>query len=310
MFAERYSHGVPPGHFRIDDRHAASPDGHQGRPGENKDSHRSAARARARRHSACRGRETGRSRGSRCSSNASRTRSHQEGQEGSRRGRRRSGSACREGKEEVARVPLGARRRPMRLIVGLGNPGIEYAWTPHNLGFLVVDKLAEQASIRVTRPEAKSYVGRGEIAGHQVVLAKPQTMMNLSGLAVRELLGRTECEPSDVIVICDDIALPWGMIRIRERGSAGGHNGLKSVISALGTLEFSSVRLGVQPDELKGDLKEYVLRQIRRDEEDLVAEEVEQGAEAVKMIVAEGTARAMNHFNRRVPPPGEDEAAG
>jgi PTH1 family peptidyl-tRNA hydrolase len=198
----------------------------------------------------------------------------------------------------------------MRLIVGLGNPGIEYAWTPHNLGFLVVDMLAEQASIRVTRPEAKSYVGRGIIAGHEVVLAKPQTMMNLSGLAVRELVGRAECEPSEVIVICDDFALPWGMIRVRERGSAGGHNGLKSVIGALGTMEFPRVRLGVQPAELQGDLKEYVLRQIRRDEEDLVAEEVEQGAEAVKLIVAEGIARAMNQFNRRVPPPGEDEEAG
>ena len=118
----------------------------------------------------------------------------------------------------------------MRLIVGLGNPGIEYAWTPHNLGFLVVDKLAELAGIRVTRPEAKSYVGLGEIAGHEVALAKPQTMMNLSGLAVRELMGRTGCEPAEVIVICDDIALPWGMIRVRERGTVGGHNGLKSVI--------------------------------------------------------------------------------
>ena len=195
----------------------------------------------------------------------------------------------------------------MRLIVGLGNPGIEYAWTPHNLGFLVVDKLAEQAGIRVTRPESKSYVGLGNIAGHEVVLAKPQTMMNLSGIAVRELLGRSECEPSDVIVVCDDIALPWGMIRIRERGTAGGHNGLKSVIGALGTKEFPRVRLGVQPEEFRGDLKEYVLRQIRRDEEDLVAEEIEQGAEAVKLIVTEGIARAMNRFNRRVPPPGEDE---
>ena len=195
----------------------------------------------------------------------------------------------------------------MRLIVGLGNPGIEYAWTPHNLGFLVVDKLAEQASIRVTRPEAKSLLGRGHLAGHEVVLAKPQTMMNLSGLAVRELVGRAECEPSDVIVVCDDVALPWGMIRVRERGSAGGHNGLKSVIGALGALEFPRVRLGVQPTEPSGDLKEYVLRQIRRDEEDLVAEEVAQGAEAVALIVAEGTQRAMNRFNRRVTP-GEDEA--
>jgi PTH1 family peptidyl-tRNA hydrolase len=196
----------------------------------------------------------------------------------------------------------------MRLIVGLGNPGIEYAWTPHNLGFLVVDKLAEQAGIRVTRPESKSYVGLGKIAGNEVVLAKPQTMMNLSGLAVRELLGRAECEPSDVIVVCDDIALPWSMIRVRERGTAGGHNGLKSVIGQLGTKEFPRVRLGVRPEEFRGDLKEYVLRQIRRDEEDLVAEEIELGAEAVNVIVAEGVARAMNRFNRRVPPPGEDEA--
>ncbi len=195
----------------------------------------------------------------------------------------------------------------MRLIVGLGNPGIEYAWTPHNLGFLVVDMLAEQAGIRVTRPESKSYVGLGSIAGHEVMLAKPQTMMNLSGIAVRELVGRADCQSSEVIVVCDDIALPWGMLRVRERGTAGGHNGLKSVIGALGTKEFPRVRLGVRPEEFRGDLKEYVLRQIRRDEEDVVAEEIEQGTEAVKLILAEGVARAMNRFNRRVPPPGEDE---
>jgi peptidyl-tRNA hydrolase, PTH1 family len=195
----------------------------------------------------------------------------------------------------------------MRLIVGLGNPGIEYAWTPHNLGFLVVDALAEDAGIRVTRPEAKSLVGLGQIAGREVVLAKPQTMMNLSGLAVRELVSRAECEPSDVIVVCDDIALPWGMLRVRERGTAGGHNGLKSVIGAIGTTEFVRVRLGVKPEEMRGDLKEYVLRQIRRDEEDLVAEEIEQGAEAVKVILAEGTQSAMNRFNRRVSPRDDEE---
>jgi len=195
----------------------------------------------------------------------------------------------------------------MRLIVGLGNPGIEYAWTPHNLGFLVVDVLAEDANIRVTRPEAKSLVGLGQIAGHEVVLAKPQTMMNLSGLAVRELVSRAECEPSELIVVCDDVALPWGTLRVRERGTAGGHNGLKSVIGAIGTTEFVRVRLGVKPEELRGDLKEYVLRQIRRDEEDLVAEEIELGAEAVKVILAEGTQAAMNRFNRRVSPTGDEE---
>src|SRR5260370_35836497 len=98
----------------------------------------------------------------------------------------------------------------MHVIVGLGKPGIEYAWTPHNLGFLVVDKLAELASIRVTRPEAKSYVGRGKIAGHEVVLAKPQTMMNLSGLSVHELVVGTECEPSDGVGIWCSIVLPLG----------------------------------------------------------------------------------------------------
>ena len=188
----------------------------------------------------------------------------------------------------------------MRLIVGLGNPGDEYAWTPHNLGFLVVDKLAEDAGIRVTRPESKSFAGVGTIAGCEVVLAKPQTMMNLSGLAVGELARRAECEPSDVIVVCDDFALPWGMIRVRERGSAGGHNGLKSVIGALGTMEFPRVRLGVQPEQFRGDLKEYVLREIRREEQDLVAEEIDLAAEAVKVILTEGTQSAMNRFNRRV----------
>ena len=197
----------------------------------------------------------------------------------------------------------------MRLIVGLGNPGIEYAWTPHNLGFLVVDMLAEQAGIRVERPEAKSLVGLGQIAGRDAVLAKPQTMMNLSGLAVRELLERAECQPSEMIVICDDVALPWGMLRIRERGTAGGHNGLKSVISAVGTMEFVRVRLGVKPEEMRGDLKEYVLRQIRRDEEDAVAEEIDQGVEAVKAILADGTQAAMNRFNRKVSPPDEDNEA-
>ena len=195
----------------------------------------------------------------------------------------------------------------MRLIVGLGNPGIEYAWTPHNLGFLVVDALAEDAGIRVTRPEAKSFVGLGQIAGQEVVLAKPQTMMNLSGLAVKELVSRAECETSDLIVVYDDVALPWGMLRVRERGTAGGHNGLKSVIVALGTTEFTRVRLGVKPEEFRGDLKEYVLRQIRRDEEEMVAEEIEQGAEAVKVILSEGTPSAMNRFNRRVSPEEEEE---
>src|SRR5262245_23010024 len=112
----------------------------------------------------------------------------------------------------------------MHLIVGLGNPGIEYAWTPHNLGFLAVDAIADKANIRVERPEAKSWIGLGKVAGREVTLAKPQTMMNLSGMAVRELLRRLECAPDALIVLSDDVALPWGMLRVRERGTAGGHN--------------------------------------------------------------------------------------
>src|SRR5260370_32573172 len=129
------------------------------------------------------------------------------------------------------------------------------------------------------------------MADTEVGLPKPQRMMKLSGLAVRELVGRAECEPSDVIVVCDDFALPWGMIRVREHGSAGGHNGLKSVISALGTMEFPRVRLGVQPAELKGDLREYLLRQIPRHEENIVARENEQSAEKEKKIREAGTTR-------------------
>ncbi len=193
----------------------------------------------------------------------------------------------------------------MRLIVGLGNPGPEYAWTPHNLGFLVVDQLAERAGIRVERPEAKAYIGRGKLAGQEVLLAKPQTYMNVSGLAVRELLGRFECDPAEMIVIYDDVALPWGMLRIRERGSAGGHNGLRSLIGALGTHEFARVRLGVQPEDPPGDLAAYVLCPMDRGELEIAGEMVAEAAEAVETILAEGAHRAMNRFNRRVPPPGE-----
>ncbi len=191
----------------------------------------------------------------------------------------------------------------MRLIVGLGNPGPQYAWTPHNLGFLTVDRLAEAAGASIERPEAKSYVGRGQLDGQEILLAKPQTHMNLSGLAVRELLDRFECDAQDVIVVFDDVALPWGMIRIRERGSAGGHNGLKSIIGAISTDEFVRIRLGVQPEHPVGDLAAYVLRPMRRAELEIASEMIEQAAEAVETILAEGVPRAMNRFNRRVPPP-------
>jgi peptidyl-tRNA hydrolase, PTH1 family len=195
----------------------------------------------------------------------------------------------------------------MRLIVGLGNPGLQYAWTPHNLGFLALDRIAERAGIRVERPEAKSLVGRGKFAGQEVALAKPQTMMNLSGLAVRDLLSRLECGPEDLTVLYDDVALPWGMLRIRERGTAGGHNGLKSIIGAIGTIEFSRVRMGAQAEHPVSDLAEYVLRPMRKADLEVAAEMTEQAAEAVELIVTQGVTAAMNRFNRRASPEDETE---
>ena len=194
----------------------------------------------------------------------------------------------------------------MRLIVGLGNPGPEYEWTPHNMGFLAVDVLARRAGIRVTRPEATSYIGRGELAGQEVILAKPQTMMNLSGVAVRMLLERYECDPAQMIVISDEVALPWGMLRIRERGSAGGHNGLKSVIGAIGTDEFIRVRLGVRPQKVWGDLADYVLCTMDCTERETAGALVMDAGAAVEMILTEGVGRAMSQFNRRVSPEEED----
>jgi PTH1 family peptidyl-tRNA hydrolase len=196
----------------------------------------------------------------------------------------------------------------MRLIVGLGNPGIEYAWTPHNLGFLALDRLAETGGIRIERPEAKSYIGRGELAGEPVVLAKPQTMMNLSGLAVKELLGRLEIGPASMIVLWDEVMLPWGTVRIGLEGSAGGHNGAKSVIGAVGSREFCRVRMGVQPDHPVSDLAAYVLHPMRRSEMEMAAETVELAAQAVEMILKEGSAKAMNQFNRRNAPPEDAES--
>jgi peptidyl-tRNA hydrolase, PTH1 family len=194
----------------------------------------------------------------------------------------------------------------MRLIVGLGNPGPEYEFTPHNMGFLAVDVLGGRAGIRVTRPEAKSYVGLGSIAGNEVVLAKPQTAMNLSGTAVRMLLERYECKAAEMIVLSDEAALPWGMLRIRERGSAGGHNGLKSIIASVGSNEFIRVRLGVKPEYPLEDMAEYVLHTMRKPEREVAAQMTADAAEAVELILAEGAGKAMAKFNRRVATDEED----
>jgi peptidyl-tRNA hydrolase, PTH1 family len=194
----------------------------------------------------------------------------------------------------------------VKLILGLGNPGPEYEWTPHNLGFIAVEALAARNNIRVTRPEAKSYIGRGMIAGQEVVLAKPQTMMNLSGNALRAMFERYESKPADLIVLSDEVALPWAMIRINERGSAGGHNGLKSIVQVAG-MEFIRVRMGVKPEHPIADLADYVLCPMNKEHREVAQQMASEAAEAVEIILSEGPGKAMTKFNRKVEPePGAD----
>jgi PTH1 family peptidyl-tRNA hydrolase len=188
----------------------------------------------------------------------------------------------------------------MRLIVGLGNPGPEYEWTPHNMGFLAIDALAGRAGIRVTRPEAKSLVGRGMLAGQEVVLAKPQTMMNLSGNAVGMLLERYEADPAEMIVLLDEIDLPWGMLRIRDKGRNSTHNGLKSIVGSIGTDEFIRVRIGVEPERIWSDRKDYLLSPLGRNDRAMGEESVVAAADAVEVVLAEGLDKAMSRFNRKV----------
>ncbi len=195
----------------------------------------------------------------------------------------------------------------MRVIVGLGNPGPEYEWTPHNLGFLAIDALAGRAGIRVTRPESKALVGLGKLAGHDVALAKPQTMMNLSGVSVRMLLERYESGPDDLIVLIDEVDLPWGMLRVRDKGRNSSHNGLQSIVSSLGTDAFIRVRLGCRPEKLWGDRKDYVLREMDREERKIADEMVVEAADAVEMILADGVDKAMSRFNRKVQAAGEGD---
>lgn len=209
------------------------------------------------------------------------------------------------GRKDAPEPADAAPMRPTRLIVGLGNPGREYEQTPHNLGFLALDAVAARGGIRITRPEAKSLVGRGELAGQAVVLAKPQTMMNLSGVAVRMLLEKYDADPAEMIALVDDVDLPWGMLRIRERGSAGTHNGMKSVVQAVGA-EFIRIRLGVGPDKVWGELRDYVLRPMSRAERETADQMSADAAEGVELILSDGVSKAMSKFNRRVPPLEED----
>jgi len=196
----------------------------------------------------------------------------------------------------------------MRLIVGLGNPGPEYQWTPHNLGFLAVDELANRAGIRVERPEAKALVGLGKVAGEEVILAKPLTYMNLSGISVRELLAKYALGPESLLAMWDEAQLPWGAIRIHAEGSAGSHNGAKSLISSLGAMAFTRLRLGCGPDHPLSSRKEYVLRPMKKAELEVAAEMIADAGDAVELLLTKGIEAAMTKYNRRERQEGEDAA--
>jgi len=184
----------------------------------------------------------------------------------------------------------------VKLIVGLGNPGIEYQFTPHNLGFLAIDRLAGDLDVDVRNRQCRALTARARIGSEEVLLAKPETFMNLSGLAVGELVVKHEIRPEqDLIVIYDELDLPLGTLRIRQRGSSAGHNGMKSIIGALGTQEFVRIRLGIAPEQ-------KILKPFRKAQLKVVDQVLDTTAEAVGVILQEGVAAAMNRYNRKAEP--------
>ena len=191
----------------------------------------------------------------------------------------------------------------MKLIVGLGNPGIEYQFTWHNLGFLTIDRIANGLGIEIRNRQCRALTARATIGGEPVILAKPETYMNLSGLSVRELVAEHQVDVQrDLIVIYDELDLPLGAIRIRQRGSSAGHNGMESILGALNTDEYLRVRLGIAPDRKVADSVKYVLTPFRRAQEKVVDEMLDTAALAVEVILKEGPAAAMNRFNRKNEP--------
>jgi PTH1 family peptidyl-tRNA hydrolase len=196
----------------------------------------------------------------------------------------------------------------MFLVAGLGNPGERYAATPHNLGFLVVDVLAARHSIRMSRVECQAVIGQGTIGGKTVLLAKPQTFMNLSGVAIKPLMQKNEVEPKDLILVYDELALSWGSLRLRPDGSAAGHNGVQDVIDKIGTPAFPRVRLGVHPGYrlVQGTGADYLLSRFSRQQNETLDEFIGLAADATESIIAEGVSLSMTRFNRRAPGTTED----
>ncbi len=196
----------------------------------------------------------------------------------------------------------------MFLVAGLGNPGEEYAHTPHNLGFMVVDRLAERHGIRVTRKDSKALAGLGEIGGREAMLAKPQTFMNLSGTSLAPLMEKHAIGLQDLIVVYDELDLPWLALKIKPKGSAAGHNGMKSVISSLKSSEFVRVRMGVHPGRPIPSGVDFLLSPFKRSQCKELEDFAGYAADAVESIIAEGVEKAMTKFNRRAPGLNIEEA--
>jgi len=189
----------------------------------------------------------------------------------------------------------------VKLIVGLGNPGIEYQFTPHNLGFLAIDRIANEFGVEVRNRQCRALTGRAMIGSETVLLAKPETFMNLSGISVRELVSKHDIRPEeDLIVIQDELDFPLGSLRIHTRRSSAGHNGIESIINALGSKDFLRIRMGVAPDYKIQDGMTYLLAPFRKAQLKIVDEMLEVAADAVETILADGAAAAMNRFNRKV----------
>jgi len=193
----------------------------------------------------------------------------------------------------------------MKLIVGLGNPGPQYAYTPHNAGFLAIDRIASICDVQVSNRRGRALTARTKLAGHDVLLAKPETFMNLSGLSVAALLEELELDVEDLIVLYDELAFPLGMLKIAQRGSANGHNGVRSISGVLGTEEWNRVRIGIgKPPledgrEVKAGGTDYLLAPMRKAELAVLDEVLDQAVRAVEAVLTKGVGAAMNEFNRK-----------
>ena len=193
------------------------------------------------------------------------------------------------------------------LVAGLGNPGPEYEFTPHNLGFLALDRLAERNGIRIARPEAQALAGLGKVAGSPAVLVKPQTFMNRSGAAVRDLLARYDLKVENLLLVYDELALAWGSLRVRPKGSSAGHNGVQSVIDCLSSNEFARVRVGIRPEHALSGNADFVLAPMKRAQRLELDSLLDTVCQAVESIVAEGVEKSMAKFNRRAQGLKEEE---